>query len=135
MSIASEVRALEEQLLQTSFRRNRKAVAELLAEDFREFGSSSRIWNKQQILDQLESEPAFEATLQDFQTTEVAAGVVLATYRLTLRRRDAETTHSLRSSLWVRRDNRWRILFHQGTITTRSWSDFLKSGATASEEF
>lgn len=120
MSIANEIRTLEEQLLQTRFRHNRQAVAELLAEDFREFGSSGRAWNRQQILDHLETEPPFEATLQDFQTTEVAPGAVLATYRLTIDRSDAKTVESLRSSLWINGEGRWQILFHQGTITTRA---------------
>lgn len=120
MRIASEIRGLEEQLLQTRFRHNREAVAELLAEGFREFGSSGRVWNKQQILDHLETEPPFEATLQDFETAEVAAGAVLATYRVTIRRREAGATHTLRSSLWINREGRWQILFHQGTITTRA---------------
>lgn len=61
MSNANELRTLEEKLLQPDFRRNRAAVAELLADDFREFGSSGRTWDKQQILDKLESEPPFDA--------------------------------------------------------------------------
>jgi hypothetical protein len=135
LSNARELRALEERLLNTEFRHDREAVAGLLAEGFREFGSSGRVWNKQKILDQLETEKRFEAEMADFQTTELAAGAFRVTYRATIHRSDAKPAVSLRSSIWIKRGNRWRILFHQGTATDRSWPEYLRSGAVASEEF
>ena len=130
-----EIQALEEKLLSAEFRRDREAVAALLAEDFREFGSSGRVWSKQQILDQLATEEPFEAEIEDFEAMGLAADAVLVTYKVTLRRKGAESASSLRSSIWLKREGRWRILFHQGTATNRSWSDYLKSGVVASEEF
>ena len=135
MKDEDEIQALEEKLLNSEFRRDRKAVAGLLAGNFREFGSSGRVWSKQEILDQLETEKRFEAEIADFQIAELAGGAVLATYRLTIQRSGAEPAASLRSSIWVKREGRWRILFHQGTATDRSWPEYLKSGAVASEEF
>jgi hypothetical protein len=115
LSVADKLRALEERLLQTDFRRDRNAVSRLLANDFREFGSSGRVWNKQQILDLLETEPAFHATVQDFQAIELVSGVFLVTYTAVVNRPVAKTTASLRTSIWVMRDGRWRMIFHQGT--------------------
>lgn len=132
---AGEIRALEEQLLQPDFRRNRAAVAALLADEFREFGSSGRIWNKQQILDHLEFEVPFEAVMQDFDATELADGVVLATYVISLQSSESESHTSLRSSVWIEREGHWQMLFHHGTLTTRSWSDHLKSSSAASPGF
>jgi hypothetical protein len=115
LSVADKLRALEEQLLQTDFRRDRKAVSKLLANDFREFGSSGRLRNKQQILDLLETEPAFRATVQDFQAIELVSGVSLVTYTAVVDRPGAKTAASLRTSIWVMREGRWRMIFHQGT--------------------
>jgi hypothetical protein len=116
LSTAGELRALEERLLQSDFRRNRNAVSELLADDFREFGSSGRVWNKQEILDLLETEPAFQATLQDFHAIELASsGVCLVTYTASVQRAGAPGTLTLRSSIWIMREGRWQIIFHQGT--------------------
>lgn len=129
MNYEAEILALEQKLLQPDFRRNRAAVAGLLADDFREFGGSGRVWTKQQILDQLESEAPFEAEMRDFDAMELAPGVILATYKVIVKDRT-----SLRSSIWIKRDGRWQISFHQGTIA-RGWSDYLKSGAVASPEF
>ena len=122
MSIESELHTLEGKLLDADFRRNREAVAHLFAEDFREFGNSGRVWNKQQILDALETEKRFEAEIEDFQAMEPAAGAVLVTYTATLRRPGSKSILSLRSSVWMKRDNRWQILFHQGTLRAQRGS-------------
>ncbi|MGH9587651.1 MAG: DUF4440 domain-containing protein [Acidobacteriaceae bacterium] len=129
MKVNEEIRRLEEQLLRTDFRRNRNAVAIVLADEFREFGSSGRVWNKQQLLDHLESEAPFEAEMRDFDSLELAPEVILTTYKVIV-----ENRASLRSSIWIKRDGRWQMLFHQGTII-RSWSDYLQSRAVASPEF
>jgi hypothetical protein len=117
LSVADKLRALEDRLLQTDFRRDRKAVSKLLANDFREFGSSGRVWNKQQILDLLEIESAFQATMQDFQAIELVSGVFLVTYTAVVDRPGAKTTASLRTSIWIMRNGRWQMVFHQGTRT------------------
>jgi hypothetical protein len=52
--------------------------------------------------------PALE--LDDFAATEVAEDVVLVTFRLGGER------PSERSSIWIRRDGRWQVRFHQGTL-------------------
>lgn len=135
MNIASELRALEEKLLQPDFRRNRSVVAALLADDFREFGSSGRAWTKQQILNHLETEVHFEAAMCDFDAIELAAGAVLVTYRITTLRSGEKAAQSLRSSIWIKRDDHWQMLFHQGTPITLGWSDYLKSSPAASPEF
>ena len=117
MSIADKIRAFEEHLLQADFRRNRKAVSRLLANDFREFGSSGRVWNKQEILDLLETEPIFHATMQDFRAIELVSGVLLVTYTAVVDRPGAKTATTLRTSVWIMLNGRWQMIFHQGTRT------------------
>ena len=108
---------LERQLMDPAFRRQREQVSSLLAEDFREFGSSGRVWSRATILDLLASEEAYTApAVEDFAMQRISPETALVTYR-TLRA-DAESDApqiTLRSSLWVLRDNRWQVLFHQGT--------------------
>ena len=48
----------------------------------------------------------------------VGEDVVLVTFRTTGPAPDAPVRPARRSSLWVRRDGRWRLRFHQGTPTT-----------------
>jgi len=111
LSVANDLRELEEQLLQTAFRHNRQAVSKLLADDFCEFGSSGRVWNKQQILDLLETEESFTYTLDDFRAIELPCDTALVTYRLKTQRSSEAGRSTLRSSIWVMRDGRWQVLF------------------------
>lgn len=101
------IRALEEQLLVPEIRASAQAVGQILAEGFVEFGSSGRVYDRAATLAALAggASPA-TGTLEDFRVTVVAPQVALATYRL---------NGVLRSSLWVKQDAAWRILFHQGT--------------------
>ena len=81
----------------------------LIAEDFLEFGKSGRVWTAPTIRAVLEAEPPESNTIEDFEIHELADGVVLATY-VTVGPPPVN-----RSSIWVRRDGRWLMRFHQGT--------------------
>lgn len=107
---------LETSLLQQNIRSNQKIVEELLADDFIEFGASGTIYNKKMVVESLQSEVKTEFTITDFDMKEISSTAVLVTYRIT--KRDDKTnkcTFSLRSSIWVLKNNRWQLLFHQGT--------------------
>jgi hypothetical protein len=99
---------LETALHKKQVRNSRAAVSELLAEEFIEFGSSGRTFNKSQIVEALEKDDSDEqVAVEDFVSRELAPGVVLVTY----------VTHkrTLRSSIWKLIDGRWQMVFHQGT--------------------
>jgi len=107
---------LERQLMDPVFRKNREQVSALLAEDFREFGSSGRVWSRAAILDLLTSEEAYTSpAVEDFAMQRISPETALVTYR-TLRADAASDAPqiTLRSSLWVLRGERWQVLFHQG---------------------
>ncbi len=79
----------------------------LVADDFLEFGRSGRVWTRDSIRDLLDGPPdASLGSWEDVAVAELADGVALVTYR---------TAATNRSSIWVRREGRWLIRFHQGT--------------------
>lgn len=120
-SVEAQLQALEEQLLQPDVRRDSQHISLLLADEFREFGSSGRIFNKEQILNALQKDVPSRFVIEDFQSTPLCADTVLVTYRVTRYHLSTyQTAASLRSSIWTRRDDRWQMLFHQGTKTTGS---------------
>ena len=107
---------LEEELLEPDVRKTATRVDALLADEFIEFGSSGRVFDKQAIIDTLRSESPVRASLTDFKALPLGPDVVLTTYRAV--RYDAlgeQPIHSLRSSVWRLLDGRWQIVFHQGT--------------------
>jgi hypothetical protein len=114
--LAAHLHALEGALLDPAVRRDSRRVAELLAEDFREFGSSGRVWSREATLDLLGSEDYKPLTIEDFECDCLAEGIALVTYRTV--RVDAVTgarAVALRSSIWILESGQWRIRFHQGT--------------------
>jgi len=104
--LVDEIREREEQLLKPEVRASADALDRLISDQFVEFGSSGQTYTKQDVIAQLLAAPNFKGSLGDLQVLAVAEGVALATYR---------TSASLRSSVWRREGDVWRVLFHQGT--------------------
>jgi len=80
----------------------------LISDEFVEFGSSGRVFDKRAIIALLNAEPGLRgtSTIVEFRVLALTGDAVLATYRL---------SGSLRSSVWRIERDEWRILFHQGT--------------------
>ena len=116
VSIEAHLRALEDELLQPAVRKTASRVDALLGEDFIEFGSSGRVFDKHDIIDILRSESPARRSLTDFRALPLGPGVVLTTYRATNYGASGEQPiHSLRSSVWRLLDGRWQVVFHQVT--------------------
>jgi hypothetical protein len=103
--------ALELSLQDSSVRKDPTAIGELLSEDFREFGASGRVWDRATILETLSAEPPYPITSENFECQRLSSDLALLTY---IAANPARKT--LRSSLWRLEGDRWRVLFHQGTV-------------------
>jgi hypothetical protein len=117
--ISRQLRRAEESLLDPAVRSDRTMVAELLADHFVEFGSSGRIWTRDETLDLLAGEIPAPIRMTDFECALLAEDVGLVTYRAS--RTDPRTgiqISSLRSSIWTKKPGGWRLRFHQGTRTS-----------------
>jgi hypothetical protein len=117
-SVETQLRKLETDLLQPAVRKNPEMLSALLAEEFCEFGSSGRIYTRQEIVDRLPTESPVRFSVADVSVTLIATGVALVRYQAIQHDENEQVDSiSLRSSVWVLRDNRWQMLFHQGTKT------------------
>lgn len=113
-SLASHLQQLENELLRPATRRDRQRLDSLLADEFREFGASGRVFDKGSIIAELSAEEDAQLSLTSFACQQLAPDIALVTYRS--QRADATGTRdALRSSVWIWRDSRWQIIFHQGT--------------------
>ena len=115
MELAEHLLALETDLLLQSTRKDAERVSLLLSEEFREFGSSGRVYSKADILRLLQEEAPASISLSDFEVLLLAPGVAHVTYRSVRREPGHQPVSALRSSLWRREGDTWRMLFHQGT--------------------
>jgi len=104
--LLNQILGLEEQLLKPEVRASTDALDRMISDQFVEFGSSGQTYTKRDVIAQLLAAPNVKGTFGDFQVVAVSDGVALATYR---------TGASLRSSVWRREGDDWKILFHQGT--------------------
>jgi hypothetical protein len=106
------IRELEERLLDPAVRASAEEVGLLLADDFLEFGSSGRVFDKGQVIEGLAANPGEGVSVERFEERVLGPGVVLVTYRSV---RAGDCQHALRSSIWRLEGDRWRMVFHQGT--------------------
>ncbi len=107
--LEDEIRELEEQLATPSIRASADVLDRLISDQFVEFGSSGRVFSKQDVIALLLAAPTVTPIVTDLRVLEVTADVALATYR---------TERSVRSSVWRREGQAWRVVFHQGTPIT-----------------
>ena len=113
-ALAAELKGLEEALLETTVRKSAR-LTELLDDDFVEFASSGHVYTKSDLVEAFQAEIPVVQTTSEFIVTLLAPDVALLTYRI--RRHSEPTVETLRSSIWRRTSGKWRMVFHQATIT------------------
>ena len=113
--VIQELKGLEETLLRPEVRRSRAEMDALLADDFIEYGRSGRIYDKAAILETADQPFDGRLSLHGFSAKALAQSVALVNYSSLLHRSDGSKSHSLRSSIWTRTENGWKLVFHQGT--------------------
>ena len=108
---------LENQLLQPETRQSAEKISELLSDDFIEFCSSGNIshYNKGEVF---LSEIKWE--IKEFTTKQLSNDYILATYKVIKHSElNEKMKYSLRSSIWKCSNGKWKIIFHQGTLTSK----------------
>jgi ribonuclease HI len=110
VDMTDEVVALELRLLDPGVRADCGEVERLLHPEFREIGASGRLWDRESMVAALAEDPGTGATASEMEARVVDDGVVLVTYVA-----ESAAGRSRRSSVWVRGEDGWRVLFHQGT--------------------
>jgi hypothetical protein len=112
LPIEKELEDLEIALLRSDVRKSNR-VAELLADEFIEFGASGRTFTKAQIIASLQTESAAERSVNELKVRVLAPHLALVTYRV--HRNAQPNVESLHSSIWQQRNGQWQMVFHQGT--------------------
>jgi len=113
----AELHDLEMEVLSPETRGDPRRMGELLRDDFIEFGSSGRVYQKSMLIEMLTHEQHARVLIRDFAVREIADQAALVTYR-TVGQAGQEAR---RSSVWVRTERRWQMVFHQGTRLPNSW--------------
>ncbi|MFN8621835.1 MAG: DUF4440 domain-containing protein [Chloroflexota bacterium] len=106
MTLREELLRLELALASRDPARIEGGLMALIADDFLEHGASGRTWDRAAIAEVLAGPVQPPVELSDVRLALLAPDVALLTYA---------TPTAMRASVWVLRDGRWVIRFHQGT--------------------
>ncbi|MCX6756118.1 MAG: DUF4440 domain-containing protein [Candidatus Nomurabacteria bacterium] len=114
--IEQKIYALEMSLLTPEVRSSAAKLDELLSDDFIEFGSSGLVYDKKHILERLPSNTdSVVYKVEDFNVKILSEDCALATFKTEKIVNDVLNSTSLRSSIWKKESENWRMFFHQGT--------------------
>lgn len=114
-SLAQVIIDLEQELLDPSRRSSVEELKRLLHPWFREVGASGRNYDRESIIAQLAMEPIRQSgplKVANPVALQLAGHLVLLRWHL-----HAEVS-SERSSLWILEQDRWQMIFHQGTTSS-----------------
>lgn len=117
--LLAHLTSAEVSLQSPDIRRDKTRAGDLLHASFREFGRSGTTYDRADILELLATgEPSGRIVSQDFSLHRLASNVALLTYKTAIIDDSGKAhRHTLRSSIWIRTENGWKLRFHQGTPT------------------
>ena len=112
-NIRNEILKLENDLLKPDVRNSSERISNILDPAFIEFCSSGNIYIYREG-DIFKTESGTEYRIYDFNIKMFSEELVLATYQV-IKKSGNQTRTSLRSSVWKKNTEGWRMVFHQGT--------------------
>ena len=113
-SLKETIVELETSLFRESVRKSEPALNRLLHDAFEEIGASGQTYNKGEIIDALLKEDFQAIEAEQFELDKLANDTVQLTYTAK-KVKNGVTQTTLRSSLWKKDGDEWRLLFHQGS--------------------
>lgn len=117
LELAAELQGLESELHHPGVRVTRERLEELLHPEFAEVGRSGRKYTRETVIAHLaaqQSQP--EIVAKNYQVKLLGPGVALLNYESAHRNPDGTLGQkALRSSVWLRTDTGWQLVYHQGT--------------------
>lgn len=114
------IQRLELDLLHSDLNAHSERINELLAENFEEIDQRGQIHSRDDVIDWLKhKDPNLRWAFKDFRVKVLTSDFVLAIYSLQKPDQpDTGTAGSIRTSLWQRHGNQWKMVFHQATKIT-----------------
>lgn len=103
----------EKDFFDVEFCKNKNNLEYRLAKGFIEFGSSGRINDRDSIIYYLSNlTDNREIDILDFKLSVLSDTIIMANYRSLIKENNS---YALRTSIWKKEEDQWKIYFHQGT--------------------
>lgn len=113
---------LESDLLKSEVRKSAQRINEILSDDFIEFCSSGNEYHykKGDVFQDQDDNKELSWEIMDFKIKELSEDCILAIYKVIKHDEINENKkYSLRSTIWKFIDGTWKMIFHQGTYTSK----------------
>jgi hypothetical protein len=107
----------EQKLSNLECHRKMKDLEDIIGQEFMEYGQSGRIYSREEAIEQLCCEKDTRVDIQYFTLKCLNRNVALVHY-IALRKNKTNgeiLSRSLRTSVWSRENESWKLHFHQGT--------------------
>ena len=115
---SAQLRELEQSLWDSEKRFDAAYMESVFALSFFEHGRSGNIYTRGKVLAGMGIKIEAKLPLEDFKITQLDINTALVTYRNEVTTSSKQVKKSHRCSIWSRIDDKWKIRFHQATITT-----------------
>lgn len=122
-SLTEQIQRLELRLLQNDLNAHPELIDELLTANFEEIDNRGQLQSRDDVIDWLmRKDPHLHWAFTHFRVKVLTEDLALAIYSVkNPARSDAQLTQapgSIRTSLWQRQGNDWKMIFHQATKIT-----------------
>ncbi|RKL65398.1 DUF4440 domain-containing protein [Salipaludibacillus neizhouensis] len=121
VNLKEHLKELEMRHTGLEVRQSLEELDNILDDDFFEIGSSGYMFDKKECLES--GVVLTEMSLHNYEIYPLSSDLVLSTYFIVDKTRNRNT---LRSSIWKLIDDRWKLYFHQGTISPLQLSEVIK---------
>lgn len=112
-NVIEHIKDLELSLLSRNTKLSPLELNHLISDDFIEFGVSGKIYNKEDVINDLPNETPRTFSVENLEIKLLSDDIAMSIYHI-----HESNISSLRSSLWKKNGNIWQLFFHQGTKTT-----------------
>lgn len=113
---------LEKELLKSEIRKSSQKISEILCKDYIEYCSSGAEYHykKGDTFQREDDDSILNWEILDFKVEKLSKDCILARYKAIKHNGVSEgKKYSLRSSIWKYCDGKWKMFFHQGTLTSK----------------
>jgi hypothetical protein len=111
---------LEKSLHTTTIKSSKEKLNDLLHDEFEEIGTSGKIYNKSQIIEALTTETHSKIQASDFELRMLSKDIAKLKYKTSSSLGNGIARTTLRTSIWKQEQDRWKMIFHQGTAISAS---------------
>ena len=121
-SLEKEILNLEKNLLLSSIRKCAEKISDILDDEFIEYTSSGREYHykKGDVFQDKNDDRELDWRIYDFKIKQLSEECILATYKVVKNdEKDESKKYTLRSSIWKYTDGKWKMVFHQGTLSEK----------------